>query len=107
MMKKIIFSLCIAIVASLSGTYVNASKTNSDIFYGRTLTGTYIRIMSNYESLNCINLTGCEDVCGYELLPAGWGIIPSSFTNEEAQDWLLEGYIRPLPGRYGIYLLYD
>lgn len=103
-MKKIIFSLCIAVAASISATYVNANKVIFDGFYGRTINGTYTRIIGNYQSLNCVSFTGYNDVCAYELLPAGWGIVPYAFTNDQAQNWVEEGYIRQLPGRYGIYL---
>lgn len=103
-MKKIILSLCIAIVATLSATYVNANRTRFDDFYGRTLIGTYVKITGNYESTNCVNFTGQKEVCGYELLPEGWGIVPYTFTNKQAQEWIEEGYLRPLPGKSGIYV---
>lgn len=103
-MKKIIFSFCIAIVASLGANYVSAGKPPLHFFYGRTINETYTKIYGIYNGTNCADFTGHEDTCGYILMPAGQGIVPNTFDAWQADYFQYKQYLVAIPGGEGIYL---
>lgn len=117
-MKKIIFSFCIAVVASLSATYVNASKSNTSYYYyARTFDETYVKLYGYYEGENCINFNGQSDKCGYYVTPVSYpnkypgkypgdssGILPDTLYSFEITIWTSQGYLNPFSIGRGVYM---
>ncbi|ALL05760.1 hypothetical protein AQ505_09805 [Pedobacter sp. PACM 27299] len=102
-MKKIIFSLFIAMIACLSATYVSANKTDSDYFYGLTDNGIYKRIYENYDASNCVQFN-YEGICGYGIIPGVWAVFPYSISRYDIQYWIDSGYLRPISYNKGVYI---
>ena len=106
-MKKIIFSLCIAIIACLSATYVNAKKTPINYYeYGRSFDQTYKRLYTIYNYSNCVAFTPWDRLmkCGYILKYDGMGAPPEYLGLDQIQDLLISGDILPISNTMGIYL---
>lgn len=106
-MKKIIFSLCIAMVAFLSAKYVSAGKLPSNYYvYGRNFDETYKRLHTSYNYSNCATLTPWDSLmkCGYMLKYDGIGFPPEYLTWDEVFDLLISGDMEPVTDGMGIYL---
>ena len=94
-------------VAILSATYVNASKSTALYFYyAMTFDDTYVKMYGHYEGLNCINFNGLGDICGYYVLPNSYpGILPDIIDSIDTYYWVEHGYLIPFSYGHGVYVV--
>ena len=69
-------------------------EQGTGFIYGHNLSNSYSKINITYNVLLCLQVT--SGPCAYRELPDGNGQIPDSFSSDQAEEWMTEGYIEPL-----------